>query len=606
VGRAESTSRSDERTADIDLAAVRAKYREERDKRNVGRTYQFARGAFSRYAQDPYAEPLERERLADEVDVAIVGAGIGGLLAGARLRQSGDLKRIRLIDAAGDVGGTWYWSRFPGVRSDVESYIYMPLLEELGTVPTEKYATGPEIFAHLQALARHYDLYRDALFQTSVTELRWNEAAGRWLVQTDRGDRIRARYVCMSIGLMHRPKLPSLPGLETFGGHSFHASRWDFAYTGGDSEGGLVKLRDKRVAIIGTGSTTVQIAPHVAEWSERLYLFQRTPAAVDVRGNRPTPPGWAATLEPGWQQRRMDNFHALTSGVPQDEDLVDDRWTQTTAKLAAAILPKGGPQGDPREAEAAAELADFLKMEELRDRIDSIVADPDTVAALKPYFRLYCKRPCFHDGYLQIFNRPNVTLVDTQGQGVERLTRTGVVARGREHPVDCLIFATGYEHEFSVPYTSRAGYDIVGRDGIRLSEKWAQGARTFHGLQVHGFPNCFILSKIQSGRHVNIPYMLNEQSKHLAYIIKSVEERGHRVVEASEAGEKEWVEEILRLAVNSIGFLESCTPGLYNNEGKPGELPVLNSSYGGGSVEFVNILRRWREAGDLAHLELRD
>jgi pentalenolactone D synthase len=383
VARTINDNRSDGRTVTIDLEPVRAKYREERDKRKGGRSYQFARGAFSRYAQDPYAEPLEREPLADEVDVAVVGAGIGGLLVGAHLRQSCGVERIRLIDAAGDVGGTWYWSRFPGARCDVESYIYMPLLEELGTEPTEKYATSPEILAHLQAVARHYDLYRDALFQTSVTELRWDEAAGQWLVHTDRGDLIRARYVCMSIGLMHRPKLPSLPGLESFRGHSFHASRWDFAYTGGDSHGGLYKLRDKRVGVIGTGSTAVQITPLLAEWSEQLYLFQRTPAAVEVRGNRPTPPGWAASLTPGWQQRRMENFHALTSGLPQDEDLVQDRWTQTAAKLAV-ILPKAGTPEDQQEMAAAAEVADFLKMEELRDRIDSIVSDPDTAAALKP------------------------------------------------------------------------------------------------------------------------------------------------------------------------------------------------------------------------------
>ncbi|MFI9627000.1 neopentalenolactone/pentalenolactone D synthase [Streptomyces sp. NPDC052042] len=606
--RAGSDDRTDHRTETVDLEAVRAKYREERDKRADGRTYRFARGAFARYAQDPYAEPLERPPLADEVDVAIVGAGIGGLLAGARLRQSGAVGRIRLIDAAGDVGGTWYWNRFPGLRCDIESYIYMPLLEELGTVPAEKYATGAEILAHLRAVAEHYDLYRDALFQTSVTELRWDDRAGQWLVRTDRGDLVRARYVCMAIGSLHRLKLPSVPGLELFGGHSFHAGRWDYAYTGGDSGGGMTRLRGKRVGIVGTGATAVQVVPHLAEWAEHLYVFQRTPAAVDVRANRPTPPDWAADLEPGWQQRRMDNFHALTSGVPQDEDLVSDGWTRTTARLAA-ILPKsgthGGGGGDPREPAAEAERADFLKMEELRERVDALVPDPDTAAALKPYYRLFCKRPCFHDGYLETFNRPGVTLVDTQGRGVERLTRTGVVAGGREYPVDCLVLASGYESEYAVPYTSRAGYDIVGRDGVRLSEKWADGARTFHGLQVNGFPNCFILSKVQSGLHVNVPYMLNEQSKHLAYVVKSVRQHGCQVVEASEAGEKEWVEEILRLARRDTEFARNCTPGLFNNEGKPGELHALNSSYGGGSVEFVNILERWRAAGDLAHLELR-
>ena len=587
------------------LDAMREKYRQERDIRTVGRTYQFARGNFSHYARDPYTDRQEREPVTDEVDVAIIGAGIGGLLTGAHLRDATDLDRIRLIDEAGDVGGTWYWNRFPGVRCDVESYIYMPLLEELGTVPTEKYSTGPEIFAHLKQIARKYDLYRDALFQTTVTELRWDEDVQTWTVTTDRGDRIRARYVAMSIGLMHRPKLPGLPGLDTFSGHSFHTSRWDFDYTGGDSTGGLTKLEDKSVGVVGTGSTTIQLAPHLAEHAQQLFLFQRTPAAVDVRENRPTPSDWAGSLEPGWQQRRMENFHALTSGIPQSEDLVRDRWTQTTAKLAAAILPTGDTAGDPKQRALAAEQADLQKMEELRARIDAIVTDPETAAALKPYYRVYCKRPCFHDEYLQTFNRPNVALVDTRGRGIEKITPAGVVASGREYQLDCLIFATGYEHEFAVPYIDRAGYDLIGRDGVRLSEKWSGGAHTLHGLQVNGFPNCFILSKIQAGRHVNIAYMLGEQAKHLAHIVKSVEDRGQRVVEATETGEKEWVDEILRLAASDNDFLENCTPGLYNNEGDPNGVPVLNSSYGGGSVEFVNILRRWRSAGDLAGLELR-
>ena len=253
----------------VDLAAVRAKYQEERDKRlrsESGRTYQYARGDFSRYAADPNAAPLARPPVVDEVDVAVVGAGIGGLLAGARLRETGDVETIRLVDAAGDVGGTWYWNRFPGLRCDVESYVYMPLLEELGTMPTEKYATGAEILAHCQAIARHYDLYRDALLQTSVTELRWNEDSSHWVVRTDRGDHFRARYVCMAIGSLHRPKLPALDGIESFRGHTFHAGRWDYAYTGGGVQGSLDALADKRVGIVGTGATAVQWCP---AWRKR-------------------------------------------------------------------------------------------------------------------------------------------------------------------------------------------------------------------------------------------------------------------------------------------------------------------------------------------------
>lgn len=588
-----------------DLAAVREKYRSERDKRLITeRKYLAARSAYAHFAADPYAKPIERAPLTDEVDVVIVGGGIGGLLAGARLRQTGEFDTIRIIDAAGDVGGTWYWNRFPGLRCDVESYIYMPLLEEVGTLPTEKYVTGAEIFAHCQAVARRYGLYRDACFQTSISKLHWDEDSARWIVSTDRSDRIRARYVCMAIGSLHRPKLPDIPGIDTFRGHAFHTSRWDYAYTGGDSSGGLTGLRGKRVGIVGTGATGVQVIPHLAEWAERLYVFQRTPSTVSVRGNRPTAPEWAASLEPGWQRRRMENFHALTSGVAQDTDLVADGWTEITAKLAA-ILPKAASDADPKEVAAAMELSDFRKMEEIRARVDTLIRDKAVAAALKPYYRLFCKRPCFHDGYLDTYNRPNVTLVDTQGRGVERLTGHGVVAAGVEYPVDCLVFASGYENEWAIPYTERAGFDIVGRDGLQLSEKWANGARTYYGLMVHGFPNAFIMSKVQSGLHVNVPYMLNEQSECIAHILATVRQGGHRVVEATAGAEQEWVDTILKLANRSLDFAENCTPGLFNNEGNPQRVAALNGSYGGGSMKFVALLREWQADGRLAGLEVR-
>jgi cation diffusion facilitator CzcD-associated flavoprotein CzcO len=589
----------------VDIAAVRAKYRAERDKRMAAeRTYRTTRGEYAHFAADPYAGRIERAPLTDEVDAVIVGGGIGGLLAGARLRQTGELDTIRIIDAASDVGGTWYWNRFPGLRCDVESYIYMPLLEEVGAIPGEKYVTGAEIFAHCQAVARRYDLYRDACFQTSITGLTWDEAAARWIVSTDRSDRIRARFVCMAIGSLHRPKLPDIPGLDAFRGRAFHTSRWDYDYTGGDSSGGLTGLRGKRVGIVGTGATGVQVIPHLAEWAEHLYVFQRTPSTVSVRGNRPTDPAWAASLEPGWQQRRMENFHALTSGVAQDRDLVADGWTEITAKLAA-ILPKAATDADPVKIAAAMELADFHKMEEIRARVDAVVRDRAVAAALKPYYRLFCKRPCFHDGYLDIYNRPNVTLVDTQGRGLERLTERAVVVLGAEYPVDCLVFASGYENEWAVPYTERAGFEIAGRGGLRLSDKWSEGARTHHGLMVHGFPNLFIMSKVQSGLHVNVPYMLNEQSVCIGHILGTVRRAGGRAVEPTAEAEQEWVDTILKLASRNFDFAENCTPGLFNNEGNPRRIAALNGSYGGGSVAFVTLLRKWQSDGRLAGLEVR-
>ena len=467
----------------------------------------------------------------------------------------------------------------------------------------EKYSLAPEILAHSKAIGSKYDLYRDACFQTEVTELRWDEEAFRWIVSTNRGDRMRARFVCMANGPLHRAKLPGIPGIETFKGHAFHTGRWDYAYTGGTSEGNLTGLHGKRVGIIGTGATAVQCVPHLGAAAKQLYVFQRTPSSIDVRNNRPTDPEWAAGLQPGWHQHRMDNFNTLVSGGFQEVDLVSDGWTDIIRKLLVMVREEDAA-GLSRESLAETmELADFEKMEEIRARVDQIVDDPETAEALKPYYRQFCKRPCFHDEYLEAFNRPNVTFVDTKGRGVERITEHGVVANGVEYQVDCLIYATGFE--VGTGYTRRSGYELYGRDGITLSEKWANGMTTLHGFHCRGFPNCFIISIAQSGFSVNFPHMLNEQAKHLSYIIKHALDHEVRALEVSEEAEAEWVETIIRLARNARAFQESCTPGYYNNEGKPGELSGQNTSYGGGPIAFVKLLEDWRAAGTLQGLELR-
>ena len=589
----------------FDPDALRRKYREERDRRlraDGNDQYLEVAGAFARYDDDPYVAPgFTRAPLSDEVEVVVIGGGFGGLLAGARLREAG-IDEVRIVERGGDFGGTWYWNRYPGAQCDVESYIYLPLLEELGTVPTEKYARAPEILAHSQAIGRKYDLYRDACFQTQVTGMRWDEGAGRWTVSTNRGDRMRARFVCMSNGPLNRPKLPGIPGIESFAGDSFHTSRWDYAVTGGDSDGNLTGLRDQRVGIIGTGATAVQCVPHLGAAARHLYVFQRTPSSIDVRANRPTDPAWARSLRPGWHQHRMDNFNILVSGGFQSEDLVADGWTDIIRKLLVMVQRNEGGAA-ARDIAKTMELADFEKMEQIRARVDSIVKDPATAEALKPYYRQFCKRPCFHDEYLETFNRPNVTLVDTRGRGVERITPNGVVVDGREYAVDCLIYATGFE--VGTDYTRRCGYELVGRDGRSLTEAWAGGVRTLHGMHSRGFPNCFIMGNQQTGFTVNYPHMLNEQSRHIAYIVKRAIERGARSVEVKEQAEAEWVDTIVRLARLGQQFLEDCTPGYYNNEGKPGERSGQNGFYGGGSVAFFQILRDWRAEGGLQGLELR-
>ncbi|MDX2170581.1 MAG: NAD(P)/FAD-dependent oxidoreductase [Deltaproteobacteria bacterium] len=589
----------------FDPDALRQKYRAERDKRlraDGNEQYTEVTGQFAHFIEDPYVEPgFARAPLTDDVEVVIIGGGFGGLLAGARLREAG-IDDLRIIEKGGDFGGTWYWNRYPGAMCDVESYIYLPLLEELHYVPSEKYVRAPEILAHSRAIGRHYDLYRNACFQTEVSELRWDAASARWIVSTNRGDRMRARFVCMANGPLNRPKLPGIPGVESFAGHAFHTSRWDYAYTGGDSNGGLSGLRGKRVGIIGTGATAVQCVPHLADTAAHLYVFQRTPSSIDVRANRPTDPAWAQSLEAGWHQRRMDNFNILVTGGFQEEDLVSDGWTDIIRKLLIMVREDNDGAVARDGVATVLEMADFQKMEQIRARVDAIVRDPATAEALKPYYRQFCKRPCFHDEYLDTFNRPNVTLVDTRGKGVERITPRGVVVDGVEFALDCLIYATGFE--VGTDYARRAGYEMYGRDGLRFTDKWAAGVRTLHGMHTRGFPNLFILGNQQAGFTVNYPHMLNEQSKHIAYILRQALDRDLHTVEVSEAAEQEWVDTIIRLAVFAQDFLENCTPGYYNNEGKPGERSGQNGFYGGGSEEFFRVLREWRAAGDLRGLEL--
>ncbi|MBS0362618.1 MAG: NAD(P)/FAD-dependent oxidoreductase [Proteobacteria bacterium] len=595
---------------DFDPDALHAKYLAERDKRlrgdGIGQ-YTEVKAEFSHYAFDPYVEPgFKRAPVTDEVEVAIIGGGFGGLLAAARLREAG-FNDIRLVEAAGDVGGTWYWNRYPGAMCDVESYVYLPLLEELGYIPKHKYSFAPEILEHSRNIARHYGLYDKALFQTSITGMEWDEAAKRWLISTDRGDRFKAHYVAMANGPLSRPKLPGIPGINDFKGHTFHTSRWDYAYTGGDSSGGLTGLKDKRVGIIGTGATAIQCVPHLGEWAKDLYVFQRTPSSVDVRNNAPTDPAWAASLTPGWQKRRRDNFNTLVSGGDADEDLVGDGWTDIFRNLTGAAAKEAsralGRRLTGAERAEMMTLADYRKMNQVRARVDAIVQDRATAASLKPWYRQFCKRPCFHDEYLQTFNRPNVHLVDTQGRGVEGLTETAVLANGRAYEVDCLIFATGFE--VGTSYTRRAGYDIVGRGGQSLSEHWKDGLRTLHGLTSHGFPNCFFLGFTQTAITISVPQALAEQADHIAYIVSQARDRGVQAVEPTAEAEAGYVQEIRDLARVGERFYRECTPGYYNSEGAAGNRQgFFSEMYGAGPLKFFDVLAAWRADGSLPGMAL--
>lgn len=586
----------------FDPAQVRRKYAQERAKRlrdEGNEQFVEVAGEFAGFESDPYVEPgFARDALSEELEVVILGGGIGGLMCAVELQKAG-ISDLRIIEKAGDFGGAWYWNRYPGAQCDTQSYIYLPLLEETGYMPQEKYAYRPEIFAHMQRIGRHFNLYERACFQTQVCAARWSEETGRWRIETDRGDVFNARFLVMSSGPLHRPKLPAIPGIETFKGHAFHSSRWDYTYTGGDSNGGLSGLADKRVGLVGTGATGIQILPHLGAAARHTYLFQRTPASVDERNNAPTDHDWAKSLHPGWQAERDENFCSIMAGLPVETDLVNDKWTDFF-KLTYRILDTGGESDVSEERQALIrEIADYQKGNEIRARVSKLVSDPATAEKLKPWYGQWCKRPNFHDEYLQAFNRPNVELVDTDGKGIERITEHGVVVGGVEYPVDCLIFATGFE--VGTSYTRRSECEIYGRDGQALSDAWADGMRTFHGFLSHGFPNCFHMGLTQTGLAFNYTYTARGQSEHVAYLARQVLERGAKSIEASAEAEAAYVD-----LVSAPGpmrkYQESCTPGYYNVEGKNTGQSFIDNQYPEGPVPFFRMLAAWREDGDLEGL----
>ncbi|MGA0599492.1 flavin-containing monooxygenase [Caulobacter sp. KR2-114] len=594
----------------IDKQALLAKYRAERDKRlradGNDQYLELKGGRFAHYLQDPYTPFVERAPKTDHVTFAFVGGGFAGLVTGARLAEAG-VKDVRIIEKGGDFGGTWYWNRYPGAQCDTASMIYMPLLEETGHRPSEKYAHAPEILEQCQRIGRQFGLYDNALFHTEITGLEWDEAQSRWIISTNRGDRFTASFIGLGTGPLHVPKLPGIPGIEDFQGHSFHTSRWDYDYTGGDPKGALMeKLADKRVAIIGTGATSVQAVPHLARACGQLYVFQRTPSSIDVRANAPIDPEWFSSIAtPGWQQRWLENFTQNQAGGGADEDLVMDGWTDLSRRIRAKIGDLPPEKRTPRDMLLAFEDSDFEKMEEIRARVDAIVQDHDTAQALKAWYRQLCKRPCFHDAYLQAFNTPTVRLIDTDGQGVEKITEKGVVVAGQEYEVDCIIYASGFE--VGTEYKRRAGFDVTGRDGLKLSEAWADGMRTKHGTHVHGFPNLFIVQPTQGANLIsNVPHNLTEAGRTIGMIVRHALDQGARQVEVTQQAQDDWVSLLLTGPGRMMMGSADCTPGYYNNEGQdPGPAAKYNVGYPAGAAAYFKYLDAWRSSGSFEGLEFR-
>ena len=595
---------------DFDPDALRERYRQERDKRlrdDGENQYLEAAENFAHYAdEDPYTAQTPRDAIRRDVNVVVVGGGFSGLMAAARLKERG-VEDVLLIEAGGDFGGTWYWNRYPGAQCDIESYCYLPLLEETGYMPKEKYSFAPEIFEHTRRVGEYFGLYELALFQTRVKDAAWQEDRKRWRLTTDRGDVLDARFLIQATGPANRPKLPQIPGIDRFQGHSFHTARWDYDYTGGDHQGNLHKLADKRVGIIGTGATAIQCIPFLGKHAKDLYVFQRTPSSVDLRGNSQTDPEWYAGLKPGWQRERRENFAAVLAGQNFTVDLVADGWTDIARRIGLSLMNRRSDAGnlDMEEVALRSEIADFQKMNEIRARVDAEVGKADAAEALKPWYRQFCKRPTFNDDFLATFNRDNVHLIDVSARkGVDGITEKGVLANGEEIELNCLIFATGFEITTSAH--RRVDFDTRGRNGQSLYNHWGEGFRTLHGLSSHGFPNWFTIGINQNGLSPNMTAMFDDQAVHVSYIIDEVQKRGATTIEVDAEAEKAWVEEIVRLAGGgNAEFLEACTPGYYNREGQVGKgVSMQNSPYAPGINAFNDLLARWREAGTLDGMTL--
>ena len=591
----------------FDKEALRKKYAAERDKRiraDGNDQYIEIKDQWGHYLEDPYIKVQEREPVSDHVTVAFIGGGFSGLVTGARCVENG-IADVRIIEKGGDFGGTWYWNRYPGAMCDTAAMIYMPLLEETGHRPTKKYAFAPEILQQCRRIGETYDLYNQALFHTEVTDLSWDDEQRVWRIQTNRGDDFTAQFVGMGTGPLHVPKLPGIPGVESFQGHSFHTSRWDYDYTGGSPDGlPLTKLKNKRVAIIGTGATSVQCVPALAESAETLFVFQRTPSSVDVRANEDIDPDWFDGIaSEGWQMRWIENFTANQTGHPAEMDLVKDGWTDISRRVRSKISELSAEELTAENMMRAYEDADMEKMQEIRARCNSVVENQATAEDLKAWYGQLCKRPCFHDEYLQAYNQPGCHLIDTDGQGVERITESGLVVAGKEYEVDCIIYASGFE--VGTPFERRNGYETTGRDGVKLSDYWSNGMRTLHGIHVHGFPNLFIVQATQGGNLIsNYPHNLTESGNTIGMMVRHALDMQFREIEVSLEAENAWLELLKQAPPMMIGTTE-CTPGYYNNEGKGWEAGLTGGGYPYGPVAYFKYLNEWRDSGEFEGLEFR-
>ena len=480
-----------------------------------------------------------------QYDAVIVGAGFAGLYMLHRLRQDGF--RAIVFEAGSGVGGTWYWNRYPGARCDVESmeysYSFSDALQQEWEW-TERYAGQPEILRYANHVAERFDLGRDIVFDTRVTSARFDDAAAFWDVETDTGRTVSARHCILATGCLSSANLPDFEGRDSFQGETYHTGRWPH-------EG--VDFTGKRVGIIGTGSSAIQAIPVIAQQAEHLTVFQRTPNYSIPARNAPIDPNLVQEIKaeyPAFRERNYREPAGFGSKIPKNDQAALEDAEESRARNFAKRWERGGfgflsAYNDlivNRDANDTA--AGFV-----RERIRETVADPATAELLCPDNVIGCKRPCLDTGYFETYNRPNVELVDVRANPIERITREGIVVAGREHAVDCIVFATG----FDAMTGAMLSIDIRGRQGRTLTDKWAAGPVTYLGLTTSGFPNLFMISGPGSPSVLtNMIVSIEQHVEWIADCMGHLRDEGLAAIEATPAAEDDWVMHVNAVADQTL------------------------------------------------------
>jgi len=481
---------------------------------------------------------------ASDTDVVIVGAGFAGLYLIHKLRALG--LEVRVFEAASDVGGTWYWNRYPGARCDVESMQYSySFSEELQQEWhwSERFSAQPEILDYARHVAERFDLRRDIDFETRVTAAQFDEAARRWSVETDRGERVSARFVVMATGCLSSAQVPAFAGLDSFRGETYHTGDWPHEE---------VDFTGQRVAVIGTGSSAIQAIPEIAEQAAHLTVFQRTPNYSIPTRNGPMTNDYEQSWKSDYANLREQARHSRNGIVVE---LNDVSATAVTEAERQRVYEHRWEVGGTYFMAAFNDLAtnrdsNDTAAEFVRNKIRTIVEDPETAELLAAKgYPIGTKRICVDSHYFETFNRDNVNLVDVSKAPIEQITPDGLVTGGKAYTFDAIVFATG----FDAMTGTLMKIDIRGRDGLTLKEKWHAGPRTCLGLMVQGFPNLFTITgpgspSVLSNMMVSIEQHVDWVSDCLGYLDRERRE----TIEPTREAEDAWVAHVNEVAYETL------------------------------------------------------